>query len=434
MVMCVRRRLWALFPPLLATWLGALGAKAQLIEGIERWADATVGLSTTKWRGPRVPVPVTRPRPEAGEYLESLEWPIRVYAPAALAVEARTARRVRAVLDAAEATYALLYATGLLESFGDGGQSGSGARDLYLVEGEHGADAALDATGNFTALDGARAYALVDVRVPSDRLFACTAQALLEAQLYELDPAEAESLRRSSAAYFAYLITGDLGCDGDPAPISERNPFTSDESASGAAWLVRLGARQDRNRGVFLEEMWQLARQRTWEGVDLRASPDLLEAIAKVLELRHESFGSVAAELGDGAAAAGASTLRELSSATLPAFLSPLGPPLQPLGSEHVLLRFDRPRAGARLRVWLKGQPGVRYVLAATRLAADAHPLARLDQESRKDAACQLSVELDADTRALLLSVTRVDGGIPDPDTFAEAEPRYAGLTIDLKE
>ncbi|HVZ36155.1 MAG TPA: hypothetical protein VG963_27190, partial [Polyangiaceae bacterium] len=219
-----------------------------------------------------------------------------------------------------------------------------------------------------------------------------------------------------------------------PAPVSERNPFMRDESASGAAWLVRLGARQDRNRGVFLDEMWQLARQRTWEGLDLRGSPDLFEAIAKVLELRHEQFASIAAELGDAAARAGEAELRELSAASLPAFLVPLGPPLEPLGSERVLVRFDRPRAGTRLRAWLRGQPGARFVLAATRLNAAHEPLARLDQESRRDAVSQVSVELDAATAAVMLSITNVESGVPDPDTFADALPRYASLTIDVKD
>lgn len=423
-----RFRLGRVLGLLLLAMLPARAGRAQLIPGVESWADATVGLSTTKWRGPRVPYPVPRARPVLSTHVDSRDWPLTVHAPASLPAT-DLARFVRA----AEEAYLSLHQAGFLSSFGDAGQGGTSGRDLYVVEGaERGASAALDASGNFSALDGARAFALLDARLPRAKLLACAAQALMEAELYELDPAESAAVRTSSAAYYAYLLSGEFGCDDDATPRAEASPFGADESATGAAWLARLGAREDRGRGIFLYDMWQFARQRTWEGRDLRASPDLLEAIAKALELRHEPFGKVAAELAAQAALAGEVSVRTLPFRALPASLS--GPPLAPLGSRHLRVELSAPRPGTRLRVWATASPGARFALAAARIDARGAVLARLDAPVRADPVTQLSVELDAQTRAVQITVTNVDDGLPDPDTLSEVEPRTVALTIDARE
>ncbi len=420
--MYVRHGPSALSVLLLALWVGP--ARAQGIEGLDAYSDAVVGLATTKWTGPRVPAPVPEPRPESLAHADSRSWPLTVHAVADV-----TPERLLGALRAAEDAFALLFDNGFVSSFGDG----QGARDLYLVDhvevrgssareqANESARAVSDATGNFSALDGTRAFALLDARLPAQRMRACVAQALMDAQLLELDPAEAPPLRRGVAAYFAWLIGGELCEDGVAAP--EQSPF--DAPASAEAWFQRLSARQDRNRGVFLFDMWQLARQRTWEGQDLRASPDLFEAIAKVLSLAHESFDAVAGELAE---ERGATPLRTLSFAALPSFPDKRAPPLAVLGSTQLRVSLGEPRPGTRLRAWSRADAG-RYTLSALRLDALGRPLSRLELPPRTSG--QLSVELDARTFAVLVTLTRVaDVGLPDPDA-PDLELRNAGLIVD---
>lgn len=398
-------------------------AKAQLIDGLSGWADVTVGLSTAKWKGPRVPFPVPRVRPARAVRFESLSAPLAVHG------EARHGTRMLAVLRAAEAVHELTSAAGLLESFGDAGQGGTSARDIYLLDDALAAAGAYpDASGNFSALDGTRAYAVLDARLPSDRVFACTAQALIDARLLELDPAEAEILRQSSAAYFASLLTGEPLCeDGmQNLDLNRDRPFVN--AVQGAEWLEQLGARQDRNRGVFLDEMWQFARQRTWEGQDLRASPDLFEAIAKALELEREEFLDVASAIAMTRARTGFAAVRGLPFAALPAFMRKVE--LEPLESVLIVVRLPEPRPGTRLRVWSKGDAGARFVLAAERLDENDAPLSYLQAATRKDPTSQLSVELDDKTRAVLIAVTNVGAeGIPDFDPPVTAHA--VAVTVD---
>lgn len=410
---------------LLAITAIAPRAAAQLIDGITGWADSTIGLSTGKWRGPRVPFPTPRARPHAPVRLDSAIAPVSVHGQAQ---NPREAQRLLDVLAAAEAVHALTSASGVLPVRGDAGEGGTAGRDLYVVEQtDESARAYADASGNFSALDGTRAYAVLDARLPSDRVFTCTAQALFDAALLELDPAEAEIVRRSSAAYFASLITGERGCDegSEPEDLTRDTPFA--DATSGADWLRALGAREDRNRGTFLEQMWQFARQRTWEGRDLRASPDLLEAIAKALELERVELADVASEISLQRARSGRGPVRGLSLASLPAFLPKVE--LSPLGASAVVVRMDEPQPGTRIRVWSRGEVGARYVLAAERLDREGRPLARLQASARRDPNSQLSIELDAQTHAVLVTVTQLGGGIPDLDP--PVRTHTVALTLD---
>jgi hypothetical protein len=407
MLMYVRRGSSWLFVLLIMRLSSA--ARAQLIDGLDSYADAVVGLSTTKWTGPRVPAPIPQPRPASQQRLDSGALPLSVHAGSSI-----DGARLAATLAAAEDAFVLLFDNGFISSFGDG----AGARDLYLVDRDVTALVGSDATGNFSALDGTRAFALIDARLPTAQLRACVAQALMDAQLLELDPAEHASLRRSVAAYFAWLIGGELCEDERAAP--EQNPFA--QPGSAAAWMQRLSARQDQNRGTFLFDMWQLARQRTWEGADLRASPDLFEAIAKVLSLAHEDFNLVAGELAEGQPA------RTLSFASLPAFPEPKAAPLEVLGSTRVRVDLGQPRPGTRLRAWSRADAG-RYTLSALRLDALGAPLSRLELPPRTTG--QLSIELDARTFAIAITLTRVaDVGLPDPDAWDDGA-RAAGLIVD---
>jgi hypothetical protein len=176
--------------------------------------------------------------------------------------------------------------------------------------------------------------------------------------------------------------------------------------------------------------MWQFARQRTWEGRDLRASPDLIESIASALEHEHEPFARVAGELAESVQRARGLPVRTLAWSKLPAFLPSVE--LAPLGSTHVRVDLEGERSGSRLRVFTRGEAGSRYMLAATRLSEGGESLSRLELEPHSDPSGQLSIELDAFTRQVLITVTNVDDGTPDFDDPAPASSLT--ITIDHKD
>ena len=66
---------------LLAFMLGtsAARAEAQLIPGIDEWAQSTIESGKSKWVGQRVPFPDPSPRPAAEAVLRSELWPLAVH-------------------------------------------------------------------------------------------------------------------------------------------------------------------------------------------------------------------------------------------------------------------------------------------------------------------------------------------------------------------
>jgi hypothetical protein len=305
----------------------------------------------------------------------------------------------------------------------------------------HGADAAIAWSEPLGPYDGARAFALVDARLASAQLEVCATQALLEAFLYELDPAEAPSVRRASAAYAAFLATGTTGCDDDwerALDHPQADPFGDPESAAGALWLARLSERQDHGTGTFLRAMWEFARQRTWEGQGLRASPDVFECIAEALDLGHEKLEQVAGELSEQRALEafplGVAPARPpiVKWDALPSqSAAPVDPVIEPLGARYLWVTLGKPRPGERLRVWSKGELGTRWALLVTRLDASGASLGRVSAPPRKNPNSFVAVELDARTTDVLVSVTNVGDGRPDADVATERFDKGVNILVD---
>lgn len=450
------------------------GAFAQsLIPGIDAWAEAATQGSASKWGGSRVDFPLPTARPELPGRLDSQLWPLSVHTS-----EPAPWPRARRVLRAAEDAFALFHATGWAISFGDGGQGKTAGYDLYLVPTEaNGSEARIDATEPVWGLDSARAFALLDPRVPERQLDACISQALAETLLYEFDPAEAPSLRKSTAAYLSYLASGELGCapeqveklEASPelSPFSQKNhahvePGEASEGqrepheARGAGWLVHFGRRQDLNTGTFLRDMWQFARQRTWEGEGLRASPDLFEAIAATLSADDQLLEDIASGLAEQRALTWlkgrslsdmphdpsprqarskgrnqAQPWTPLHFSKLPSRLLP-SPPIEPLGSFYVLVHIDTPlEPGELVRVWSRGEYGTRWGLAISTLDKNQQVLTRMNAPVRKTPSAYLSVDVLPQARALLISVTNLADGTPDADEGAPFEVRSVAITVD---
>jgi hypothetical protein len=408
--------LFRLRPTCLALMLlFASSASAQeTIHGVESWAEAQVGLSTTKWVGPRVDFPLPTTRPSGGR-LDSLRVPVRVHAGHEV-----SAARAERVLEVLEGLVPLLDSAGFFAS--------AGMHDVYLVaNAAHGADAGIDLSTPYAPYDGAYAFALLDARTPEAQVEVCTTQAFVEARLYELDPAEAQSVRKASAAYFAWLVTGDAGCDDDWERALEMpalDPFADPERAGGALWFARLGARQDQNRGVTLRELWDFARQRTWEGVEkgLRASPDLFECIAQLFVLGREELEHVAGELAEQRYLSpyplGLAPMQPnvVHWDALPGREIPEGRVIEQLGASYLWVALDKPRVGEQLKVWSRGELGTRWTLIATRLDARRNVIGRVSAPARRNPNSYVILELDGQTTDVLITLVNVADGIPDAD------------------
>lgn len=408
-------------------WTHASPVQADgLIEGIDGYAEAVTGRASAKWAGQRVDWPVPRVRPASVGRLDSFAAPISVHA-----TSPANARRLPEVLSYAELTHALLAASGLFSLHGDGGQAATFQRDLYLADTRE-SGAALDATAPAWDVDGGRAFAVVDARAPSALLAPCVSQALIEAELFELDPAEAESVRKGSAAYFTTLLHGDS------CPLAARETpdgalDTLHDPSAFASWLAALDGRQARGSGVFVENMWQFARQKTWEGAGLRGSPDLLEAIGKALELGHERLEEVAGDIALRMfqASTERTSVARVTWGQLPAHRPAVSPALLPLGVAYLLVALEQPRVGERLSVWSRGESPVRWVLSATRLDAQGKALATINAAVRKFPESELHVELDAQTHSVLISITNLGSGKVDADRPSNGLARSVRLIVD---
>lgn len=453
-----------LAPALLAVLLGTLGAppraQGQLLPGVDDYAAAIVTLLQPRWVGPRTPWPLERARPvDSGPIAASLLRPITVHGAAGIPeANARTA------LAAAEAMHDLLHASGYPLPPSDGGLGGDGGFDLYLVpEAESLHEAVSDGPWLFPALplDGAIVHARAVGLLPPARLFACAAEAYAAATLLAMDPAEGEAWRRATATFLASRLVGRFdGCH-DDVVHQQQQPFRAfaeaeePHNAGGALLLAMLSDRHDGGSDTFVRELWTMARQRTWEGTELRASPDLWEVIDRALDLAHVGFRptmvdfSVARFFAGDPRRGNRGTLASLRAlppeatvpvdfrvalAQLPEYLPVHVPNLRPLGSSYALVDVRGAPRGSRIRAWLRGEYGVRWSLVAIGLDAAGRERGRvLAPPSETISRNYLPYELSPDVTSVLLVVTNLSGRVPDADCLDEHD-RTFHLIVDLEE
>ncbi len=420
--------------------MGVLWCRSDWRTGLDSWARAATAAPRVEWKGQRVPNPVPLSRPAAAQHLESWLSPVAVHAPAHV-----TRSRLEATLDALEFVHTLAAATGWVDWYGDAGGGGTEGHDLYLVdEATVGAAAHLDATERASLLDAGVAHARLDARIPDHLILPCVASAYVQMLLLERDPAENSGLRRATARYLAWLVSGEFGCD-DAALLRQASPWTAaplqDDDGGGAVWLAFLGQRMDGNSGAFLREAWQVARQWTWQGENPRGSPDLWESIDVTAELEGKEMDDLALTLGVDRYLHDSPIMRELGLppappratlryADLPEHMSALDPPLKPLGSSAVRVQLPATPDGNRLRVWSRAEFGVRWSLSAVLLDSLGRELGRVTAPSRSHPDSFLSVEAQPGCRTILVVLTNLSGRLPDAD-IPDPNTRSARLTLD---
>lgn len=404
------------------------------------YAEALVELTTPRWEGQVVDWPTPQPRPEGMAYvLRSPRRPIAVHAAPGVAVE-----RAERALGALEAAQELLDAAGWPSPYPDGGRGGTGGFDLYLdPRAGRGADAFADAPVPWAFYDAVTSFAVVDPAVARGALPTCVTSAYAQAMLLGQDPAEARPWREATGAFAAWLVTGVLDCEGSVADW-QQTPFRSwvgdhepnVEPSGGALMLLMLSARHDGGTGIFVRELWQLARQRSGDLTGLRGSPDLWQALEADLEAAggrlNDAMRTVALRryftgrrenphtpwplrgLGPHATVP---IQFQLAWPALPSRTTPADPPLAPYGSAYARVDVTEAPDDALLRVWLRGEYGVQWSLVAVRLDAEGRELQQVTAPARKIPRSYLPVQLDADTAQVLLVVTNLSSRIPDADT-----------------
>lgn len=417
------------------------------IPGIEEWADAVASGLGRRWEGPRVPSPEPRDRPPIPVAARSWQLPVAVHATADVPPE-----RVERTLESLEAAWVTLAAQGWGTPWPDGGRGDTAAFDLYLApgltldregEGEHDAHAEADAPVAWSYLDAVSSFAVVPATVDPEALEACVVDAYAQALLLALDPAEARQWRRATSSWLAFQLTGRWGC-AEHVVQQQREPWRSwiggaaGDGSGGALFLAMLSSRHDRGTGTFIRDLWQLARQRTWEGHGLRASPDLWEA----LEVAVEGAGDDLLENIEELAVArwfGGDPERERNApvavvralppeATVPHIHPDVGweelpehppaaePALEPYGSGYLRIDTSAAPEGRVLRIWMRGEYGVRWSLVAMRRDARGRELSRLSAPPRREPRSYLVVELLDDTDEVIVAVTNLSSRLPDTD------------------
>ncbi len=345
-----------------------------------------------RWAGDRMSPPAPGQRPDLPIAARSELRPLAIHAGPGVP-EAQIAE----ALDAAELAHDVMEQLGFTLPPPDGGRGGGDELDLYLAPTEGRVDeAAADPRVLWSYLDTASAYAQVDPRRALD-LEACVVSAYAQAVLLGQDPAEAPGWRHATATYLTWITTGRWGCDPELVAAPQRSAHTGwvnddpEGGDGGALLLAELASQHDGAGGSIVHDIWQVARQRTWDRPGLRASPDLWESMEAILEVDPDD--DIDALIEDLAVAryftgdrAKGPLVRDWAR-TLPAdamvpvsesftwselskYTRPHDPEIGPFGSAYFRVDVSEAQPGDRLRLWLRGEFGVRWSFVAVSLDA----------------------------------------------------------------
>jgi hypothetical protein len=430
----------------LAMALQAQSAQAQSDPlGADQMAEAIISMTSPVWTGPRTPAPDPVQRPTRASFaIPSPYALLRVHADPGVSLHT-----MRQVMGALERARGRLDAMGWPAPISDGNLGGGSEVDVYLT-GALPADVYSDGMAPWTYLDRASTFAVLSPATPAANLDACATQAYAEALLMSMDPAEARTWRRATAAWLTWELTGRFGCD-EAITRQQAEPFRSwvggaaGDGAGGALWLAYLSARHDVTPGHFARDVWELASQRTWEGTGLRADPDLWSAIEAAVERSGDRLFDNVEELAvlrwfvgradptDAIIAALDGDARVPISRHMKRIPSRIVArrPLESFGSAYVVMDAPTWNGSTRLRAWLRGEYGVRWSFVAVQLDDRGNEVRRITApHSARMPEAYLPIELDQGTRRLLFVVTNLSSALPDADE-AEVNERAFELIVD---
>jgi hypothetical protein len=413
--------------------------------GVDEMAEAIVSMTSPVWTGPRTPAPDPVQRPSRASL--TIRSP---YSLLALHADPEVGHRtLRRALQAAEQARARLDALGWPTPIPDGNLGGGAEIDLYLT-GELPAGAYSDGLVQWSYLDRASTFAVVNPAIPAAMLDACVTNAYAEAMLMNADPAEARAWRRATAAWLTWELTGVPGCD-DATSRQQKEPYRSwiggaaGGGSGGLILLAYLSERHDAGSPQFIRDVWGLASQRTWEGSELRAEPDLWSAIDVAVSLSGDRLRDNIEELAVlrwfvGRGESPLPLVRSLDGdamvpvskrmTRLPSRVTATRP-LQAFGSAYVLIDSPAWKGASHLRTWLRGEYGVRWSFVVVQLDGEGNEIRRIaSPHTIREPNAYLPIELDEETRQLVLVVTNLSADLPDADE-GEVYERAFELIVD---
>jgi len=312
------------------------------------------------------------------------------------------------------------------------------------------ADSYSDGIVSWSYLDRASTFAVVSPATPMEALDACVTAAYADALLMSMDPAEARAWRRATAAWLTWELTGRFGCD-EAVTRQQAEPFRSwvggaaGDGTGGALWLAYLSARHDTLPGRFVRDAWGLASQRTWEGEQLRADPDLWSAIATAVDRsgdrlldnieelavlrwfvgRANPHDAMVAAIDSDAVVPISRQMKRLPTRVV------VERPLESFGSAYMVMDADAWNGAVRLRAWLRGEYGVHWSFVAVQLDDHGDEIRRIAApDTGPTPSAYLPIDLDETTRRLLLVVTNLSNGLPDADEI-DVDERAFELIVD---
>jgi hypothetical protein len=413
--------------------------------GADEMAEAIVSMTSLVWTGPRTPTPSPVRRPGAASLvIRSPHALLTVHADPSV-----SQHTMRAAMAALEHARARLDAMGWPAPISDGDLGGGPDVDLYLTAALP-PDAYSDGMASWAYLDRASTFAVLDPATPTAMLDACVTAAYTEALLMSIDPAEARTWRRATAAWLTWELTGRFGCS-DAVARQQAEPFRSwvggaaGDGAGGALWLAYLSARHDTVSGRFIRDVWGLASQRTWEGTGLRGDPDLWSAIETAVEQsgdrlldnveelavlrwfvgRGDPRDAVVTALDGDAKVPISRQLKRLPTRVI------AHRPLESFGSAYVVINAATWNGSSRLRAWLRGEYGVRWSFAAVQLDERNNEIRRIAApHTGPTPNAYLPIDIDDATQRLLFVVTNLSNALPDADE-PEVHQRSFELIVD---
>lgn len=283
--------------------------------------------------------------------------------------------------------------------------------------------AEVSALTGYLGLDRARTYATVEQGLIAFDPEACAVEAYARALLLSMDPGESADWRGASARTLAESIVG-RSCT-NPVHRADEEPLHDPQS------IETIGA------VASMRELWELGQQQTWDGSGVRASPNLWEVLAYIVQNKEAArtgrdvwLQFVERLLAARAQATEPAVHPPFTSKTRRIWGSVAG--LAPLGVDVVQFPAE---SGAPFQIWLRAEPGTRWFLFAQARDATGRSLAsfKATSKNRLDSASEVVIfhplEALPKTAMLWIAVGNMGGGAAQLAT-PELERRAYNLVI----
>ncbi len=414
------------------------------LPGIDEWAEAIAQSSQGRWAGQRVPYPLTSARPQGPNTvtLSSSTHPIALHASSRIPVNTLQ-HHLTAAEDTLETLAQLGWSTLALGGTLDGTLGGSPVLDVYLrpqnfqPQGSFSREptqAGTDRLTHHTRLDGAHTHATVPEALAWTDIPPCTSTAITQALLRGTHPAEAHTWIRETARWVAYRTTGTWGCTPTQQPkgelTQEENKEPTHASAALPAPMLELLAKRWGDHAIH--SLYEMARQHTWDGTALRGSPDLFETLrAYATRAKNETMEDLLVDLNIQYHQLQGAThppqpVTSANNTTLP--IHHHTPSVAPWRANHLAL--PSPNHDQPLRVWLRGEYGVKWKLVASRFDANGKLMGHIHGTQKEPHKAYLVVEPQPNTQSLLFTAINLSARLPDAD---RPDPNTRAATLILK-